>query len=111
MPETAVAVEQKRIGMLNFFSKTDVDRPAVARGRVKGPCAALLDHGIDPTGLKFTLNQDGSVTVTGQVRNETERERICRILGEMNLADGIRNNMMIDATGPAARPVLEKKCG
>jgi hypothetical protein len=84
------------MGILNFFGKFDDDRQSVAHGRVKGPCATLQGHGIDPAGLRFTLNQDGFVTVSGRVRDESECKSICRIIEGMALVEGVRNNMVIE---------------
>jgi len=99
------------MGILDLLGKTHADHHPVPRGRAKGPCATLLDHGIDPAGLKFTLDQDGFVTVSGLVEDESECERICRIIEGMALVEGVRSNMVIEATGPAVDPVLNRKCG
>jgi hypothetical protein len=85
------------MGILNFFGNVNDDRQTVAHGRVKGPCATLQDHGIDPAGLKFTLNQDGFVTVSGRARDESECKNICRIIEGMALVEGVRNNMVIES--------------
>jgi hypothetical protein len=90
------------MGILDFFGKVHNDHQPVGHGRVKGPCAALTERGIDPAGLKFTLNEDGSVTVSGRVRDEAERDRICRVLGEMPLVHDIRNHMVIDGSSVVA---------
>ena len=82
------------MGILDLFGKVHDDRQTVADGRIKGPCATLRDHGIDPAGLKFTQNHDGSVTVSGRVRDESECENICRIIEGMALVEGVRNNMV-----------------
>ena len=89
------------MGILNFFGQVHDDRQAVAHGRVKGPCAMLRAHGIDPTGLKFTLNHDGFVTVSGRVRDVSECENICRIIEGMALVEGVRNNMAVENVGGA----------
>lgn len=90
------------MGILDFFGRVHDDVQPVGHGRVKGPCAALLEHGIDPSGLKFALNEDGAVTVSGRVRDEAERDRICRVLGEMPLVHDIINHMVIDAGSDVA---------
>jgi len=99
------------MGILNLIGKIHDGHQPVARGGVKGPCATLLDHGIDPVGLKFTLNHDGCVTVSGRVRDEAESERICGVIEDMNLVDGVRNSMVIEANGPAAKTALKSRCG
>jgi len=99
------------MGILNLLGNIHDDHQPVAHGRVRGPCATLLCYGIDPSGLKFTLNQDGSVTVSGRVRYKSESERICRIVESMSLVEGVRNKMVIETTGPAAEPGIERRCG
>lgn len=89
------------MGMLNLFSKNLDDRQAVVPGRVKGPCAILLEHGIDPAGLKFTLNEDGFVTVSGRARDQSECDRICQAIAEMPLIAGVISNLIIDGARPA----------
>lgn len=84
------------MGILDFFGKVHDDERPVGHARVKGPCAVLLDHGFDPSGLKFTLNEDGSVTVSGRARDQSESERICQVLRQMPLEGDIRNHMIVD---------------
>lgn len=98
------AVERKRMGILNLFSKNLDDHHLAAPGRVKGPCATLLDRGIEPAGLKFTLDQDGFVTVSGRVRDESERDRILQVISGMPLVEGVKSKMMVEGTGPTAGP-------
>lgn len=106
-----MALERERMGILNLIGKIHDDRQPVVCGRAMGPCATLLDHGIDPSGLKFALKHDGFVTVSGRVRDEAECERICRLIENMPLVEGVRNNMVIETTGPAVEPAGERKCG
>lgn len=87
------------MGILGLFGEVQDDRHTVASGRVKGPCATLRDHGIDPAGLKFTLNHDGSVTVSGRVRDASECASICRIIEGMTLVEGVRNDMVVEDGG------------
>jgi len=99
------------MGILDFFSNIHDDPQPAASGRARGPCATLLAHGIDPSGLKFTLNQDGSVKVSGRVRDMSECDRICRAIESMPLVEGVVNGMTLDATAPALAPGMRKRCG
>ena len=92
------------MGILDLFSQARDDVDLVVRGRVKGPCATLLDHGIDPAELKFTLGEDGSVTVSGRARDANESHRICQVIGDMPLVESVRNHMRVcGAAKPGAR--------
>lgn len=99
------------MGMLNLFSRNPDDHHSIVPGKVKGPCAILLDHGIDPAGLKFTFSEDGFVTVTGRARDEFERDRICEVIAEMPLIEGVRNNLIIDESDSATRPGNQNSSG
>jgi hypothetical protein len=96
MPVTAIAVEHWRMGILDLFGRNAEQRQPFASSRVKGPCATLRDHGIDPAELKFTLNEDGTVTVAGCVRDEFERERICKVIDALPFVAGVRNHIVVD---------------
>lgn len=106
-----MALERKRMGILNLLGKSHGDQQPVTRGRAKGPCETLRDHAIDSAGLKFTLNEDGFVTVSGRVRDESERERICNVIEGMALVEGVRNNMVIEVSSPEAESGLKRMCG
>jgi len=45
-----------------------------------GPSQVLREHGIDPAGLKFNFGADGSITVKGTIKQESERQKIISTL-------------------------------
>jgi len=71
---------------------------------VKGPSATLRDHGIDPSDLKFSFNQDGSVTVSGHAQNQSECDRICEVVKGIPNVKGVTNNIVVGAPEPVAEP-------
>jgi len=71
---------------------------------VKGPSATLRDHGIDPSGLKFSFNQDGTVAIAGNVQNQSECDRICEVIKDIPNVSGVTNNMVVGAPEPVAEP-------
>ena len=90
------------MGILDKFSKkTGADKPASSEN-VKGPGATLKDHGIDPSGLKFSFNQDGSVTVSGHAKDQSEIDRICQVIGEIPHVSNVVSNMRVAGTVAAA---------
>ncbi len=72
---------------------------------VKGPSATLRDAGIDPSNLKFSFNQDGSVAVSGQVDSQPECDQICKVLEGIPNVSSVQNNMTVGA--PVPEPVPE----
>ena len=74
---------------------------------VKGPSATLRDHGIDPSNLKFSFKQDGTVTVAGHVQNQSECDRICEVIKDIPNVNGVTNNMIVGAPEPVAEPEPE----
>ena len=74
---------------------------------VKGPSATLRDHGIDPSNLKFSFNQDGSVTVAGHAQNQSECDRICEVIRDIPNVKGVTNNIVVGAPEPKAEPQPE----
>jgi len=81
------------------------DSPAAET--VKGPSATLRDHGIDPSNLKFSFNQDGSVTVAGHAQDQAECDRICEVIKDIPNVKGVTNNMVVGAPEPVAEPEPE----
>jgi LysM repeat protein len=71
---------------------------------VKGPSATLRDHGIDPSNLKFSFNQDGTVTIAGHAQNQSECDRVCEVIKDIPNVSGVTNNMVVGAPEPIAEP-------
>jgi nucleoid-associated protein YgaU len=60
-----------------------------------GPSQVLRDNGIDPSGLDFGFNSDGSVTVKGTAASERERQRILEIVGGIKGVKGVKDNLRV----------------
>ncbi len=73
---------------------------------VKGPSRTLRDAGIDPAGLDFDFNADGSISVGGRVDNQAQCDRICEVLGDMPNVSSVQNNLTVGAA-PAPEPEPE----
>lgn len=80
------------------------DKPAAET--VKGPSAVLRENGIDPSNLKFSFNQDGSVAISGHAADQSECDRICEVVGDMAQVKGVRNDIIVGAPEPA--PAVEE---
>ena len=74
---------------------------------VKGPSMVLKEHGIDPSNLKFTFNQDGVVGISGHAADQAECDRICEVVGGIPNVSGVQNNIVVGVPEPA--PVAEEK--
>lgn len=64
----------------------------------KAPSQVLKENGVDPSQLKFSFGSDGTVTVTGLVARNTDKERIKELL--LNIA-GIKK-VVLDVSEVAA---------
>ena len=53
------------MGFLDKFSNILGGDKSNETETVKGPSTVLRENGIDPSNLKFTFNQDGSIGVAG----------------------------------------------
>lgn len=80
------------------------DKPGATES-VKGPSATLRDAGIDPSNLKFSFNQDGSIGVSGPVASQSECDKICETLKKIPNVSGVQNNMVVSAPEPVPAPV------
>jgi len=94
------------MGFMDKLGKMFGDN-APAAETVKGPSATLRDHGIDPSNLKFSFNQDGSVTVAGHAQDQAECDRICEVIKEIPNVKGVTNNIVVGAPEPVAEPEPE----
>ena len=73
----------------------------------KGARDVLGEHGIDASNLKFFYEQDGSVTVSGQVDSQPECDRICETLEGMPNLKTVQNKISIGAPEPVVVPEPE----
>ena len=95
------------MGFMDKFSKILGGDKSAQPETVKGPSATLRDHGIDPSGLKFSFNQDGSITVAGHAPDQPECDRICQVIEGMPNVSGVKNNIIVGAPEPVAEPEPE----
>jgi nucleoid-associated protein YgaU len=64
------------------------------------PSQLLREAGLDPSGLKFGFGT-GSITVSGQIADETERQEIVRVLSAIPGIDGVVDQLVIAAGSDA----------
>lgn len=76
---------------------------------IKGPSMVLREAGIDPSGLDFKIGGDSSITVTGTVADETTRDRITTLIGDMKQVTSVNNQTVVakaaEAPAEVAPPV------
>ena len=92
------------MGFMDKLGKMLGDDKPSATETVKGPSATLREHGIDPSNLKFSFNQDGTVTVAGHAQNQSECDRICEVVKGIPNVSGVTNNIIVGAPEPVAEP-------
>jgi nucleoid-associated protein YgaU len=59
-----------------FDSIKNVFGSSAEKDETVSPSQILRAAGVDPTGLKFGFHSDGSISVSGQIDNESERQTI-----------------------------------
>jgi len=74
---------------------------------VKGPSRVLRDAGIDPSGLKCTVGNDGSLTVSGSCTSGEERDRVISVLEGMPNISRVVNEINVQAPAPAQESAPE----
>ena len=92
------------MGFMDKLGKMLGGDKSPATETVKGPSATLREHGIDPSNLKFSFNQDGTVTVAGHAQNQSECDRICEVVKDIPNVSGVTNNITVGAPEPVAEP-------
>ena len=95
------------MGFMDKFSKILGGNKSAPVENVKGPSATLRENGIDPSDLKFSFNQDGSVTIAGQASNQSDCDRICEVIEGMPNVSGVKNDIIIGAPEPVVEPEPE----
>lgn len=58
----------------------------------------LREHGIDPTGIQFTINGD-TVVMEGTVRDQDTREKAVLIVGNVDGVDRVDDRLRVAASG------------
>ena len=66
--------------------------------RAKPLSTHLREHGIDPAGIKFTVNGD-TVVMEGTVRDQDTREKAVLIVGNVNGVDRVDDRLRVAQAG------------
>jgi nucleoid-associated protein YgaU len=64
------------------------------------PSQMLRDAGVDPSGLKMSFGSDGSITVSGHITNESERQTILDTLSGASGISKVNDNMSVAPPEP-----------
>ena len=67
------------------------------------PSQMLRDAGIDPGGLKFGFG-NRSITVSGEIADEGERQKILDVLSGAAGISTVQDNLVVAAPAPATAP-------
>ena len=78
----------------NAFGKSEAEPDATV-----APSQMLRDAGIDPSGLKFGF-ATGVITVSGEIAEEANRQKIVEILSATPGIDRIEDKMNVAVPGP-----------
>lgn len=92
------------MGFMDAFSKILGGKKADPTASVKPPSAVLRENGIDPSGLKFKFNQDGTVGVSGSAGSQQESERISELINGIPGVTGVQSSITVAAPAPIPTP-------
>jgi LysM repeat protein len=92
------------MGFMDKLSNILGGDKSVKKETVKGPSTVLREHGIDPSDLKFAFNQDGSISISGHAKDQSECDRICEVIKNIPNVSGVTNHIIVGAPEPAAVP-------
>jgi LysM repeat protein len=97
------------MGLIDTFSKILGLKDPGITDSIKPPSQVLKENGIDPSDLKFSFHQDGTIGVSGQAASQAECDRICELIKEIPSVTGVQNNMTIGV--PESEPVPVPEAG
>jgi len=85
----------------NAFGKTEPQAEVTV-----SPSQILRNAGIETGGLKFGFGT-GSITVSGEIANEADRQKILDVLSGIEGINTVQDNMAVAAPAPAEPPPAE----
>jgi LysM repeat protein len=95
------------MGLMDTFSKILGRKDPGITDSIKPPSQVLKENGIDPSNLKFSFHQDGTIGVSGHAASQAECDRICELIKEIPSVTGVQNNMAIGVPEPEPVPEAE----
>jgi nucleoid-associated protein YgaU len=85
---------------MGFFDRFKKGAGQQQAETVKGPTRVLREAGIDTSCLNCKVGMDGSVTVSGTVDSDTQRQEIVAVLEGMPNVSGVVNNLNVGQPEP-----------
>lgn len=85
----------------NAFGKSEPEADVTI-----SPSQMLRNEGIDPSGLKFGFGT-GSITVSGEIVEEADRQKILDLLSSAQGIDKVQDNMTVAVPAPAEPEPVE----
>lgn len=79
-------------------------KAAEVNASTTSPSQILRDNGLDPSELKFTVSSDGSVTVKGNIKQETDRKKIAGLLQGTPGIRSVIDHMTVASVAAAPEP-------
>jgi nucleoid-associated protein YgaU len=94
------------MGLLdNLKSRLGGRKESTIASETKAPSQILKENGVDPSGLRFAFSGDGTVTISGQVKQEADKARIKQLLLGIPGIKQVKQDLSLaadEAPGPAA---------
>jgi len=86
----------------NVFGKSESEADATV-----SPSQMLREAGVDPAGLKFGFGSDGSITVSGAVSDQADRQKVLDTLSGIPGINRIEDQMTVAPPAPVEEPPQE----
>jgi nucleoid-associated protein YgaU len=96
------------MGLLdNIKSRLGGKKDSTISSDTKAPSQLLKENGVDPSGLRFAFGSDGTVTVSGQVQQETDKARIKQLLLAIPGIKQVKQELSL-ATAETPKPAVDQ---
>jgi nucleoid-associated protein YgaU len=86
----------------NVFGKSESEADSTI-----APSQMLREAGVDPAGLKFGFGSDGSITVSGAVSDQADRQKVLDTLSGIPGINGVEDQMTVAPAAPVEEPPQE----
>lgn len=95
------------MGMFDSLKNVFGGKQQATQDVTVSPSKMLRDAGIDPGGIKFGFGSDGSISMSGEIADESQREQIVAILSAAPGISRINDSTTVAAPEPAEAEVTE----
>ena len=95
------------MGMFDSLKNVFGSKPEETQDVTVSPSKMLRDAGIDPDGIKFGFGSDGSISMSGEITEESQREQIVAILSAAPGINRVDDNTTVAPPTPVEPDAVE----